>query len=84
MDCSAERLPIASFVLPGVAVDDVAAILCNRYGVMVRSGVHCAEPLVRHFGQNGLVRISLGLYNTVGEVDYVGESLEKMCQLFAV
>lgn len=82
-DSPSERMPIASFAVPGVSSDDIAAILCNRYGIMVRSGVHCAEPLVRHFGENSLARISLYLYNTVDEVAYIGESLRKLCTTFA-
>jgi cysteine desulfurase/selenocysteine lyase len=77
---SANRLPIVSLGVPGLSADDVAAILCNRYGIMVRSGVHCAEPLVRHFGVNGLARVSLHLYNTVDEVHYIGDSLRKLCR----
>jgi cysteine desulfurase/selenocysteine lyase len=50
---------------------------------MVRSGVHCAEPLVRHFGEKGLARVSLGLYNTAEEVAYVGESLRAISRFFA-
>jgi cysteine desulfurase/selenocysteine lyase len=79
-DPSAERLPIVSFAVPGLAADDVAALLSNRYGIMVRSGVHCAEPLVRHFGEKGLARVSLHVYNTVDEVRFIGESLRKLCR----
>jgi len=42
---------------------------------MTRSGLHCAEPLVRHFGQPAMVRVSLYLYNTSWEVDYIVEAL---------
>jgi len=74
-DSGGDRVPIVSFAVGKMSPDDAAAILCNRYNIMVRSGVHCAEPLVRHFGQRGLVRISLCLYNTVEEIEYIGESL---------
>jgi len=80
---SAERMPIVSFTIRGISADNIAAILCNRYNIMVRSGVHCAEPLIRHFGESGLVRISLYLYNTVGEVAYIADSLRKLCEFFA-
>ncbi len=80
---SAERMPVASFAVPGLAADDVAAILCNRYNIMVRSGVHCAEPLVRHYGEPGLVRVSLYLYNTLEEVEYICESVRGLCRAFA-
>lgn len=74
------RMPIASFAVGAVSANDAAAILCNRYGIMVRSGVHCAEPLMRHFGESGLARISLYLYNTLDEVEYIGMSLRRMCR----
>lgn len=80
---SGERIPIVSFAVRGISADDIAAILCNRYGIMVRSGVHCAEPLVTHFGENSLVRISLHLYNTISEIDYIADSLRKFCKFFA-
>jgi len=80
---SSERMPIASFTIRGISADNIAAILCNRYNIMVRSGVHCAEPLLRHFGEKGLVRISLYLYNTIDEVAYIAESLRKLCKFFA-
>ncbi len=82
-DGAGERVPVASFALASLSADDVAALLCNRYGVMVRSGVHCAEPLVRHFGETSLTRVSLGLYNTAEEVAYIGESLRALARFFA-
>jgi len=80
---STERMPVVSFAVPGMSENNVAAILCNRYSIMVRSGVHCAEPLVRHYGEPGLTRASLYLYNTLDEVAYIGESLRKLCDSFA-
>lgn len=82
-DNSAERLPVVSFAVGDMPADDVAAILCNRYNIMVRSGVHCAEPLLRHFGVNGLTRISLHVYNTGAEVEHIGRSLREFCRFFS-
>jgi len=79
---SGERMPIVSFAVRDMSANDVAAILCNRYNIMVRSGVHCAEPLIRHFGVNGLTRVSLHVYNTEQEVDYIAHSLREMCRFF--
>jgi cysteine desulfurase / selenocysteine lyase len=73
-----DRLPLACFTVPGLAAGDVAALLCNRYGVMARSGVHCAEPLVRHLGAGDLVRVSLALYNTEEEVDTILKALDEL------
>ncbi len=80
---SNHRIPIVSLTIQGISVDDIGAILCNRYNIMVRSGVHCAEPLVRYFGEEGLARISLYLYNTKSEVTYIAESLRRLCNLFS-
>jgi cysteine desulfurase/selenocysteine lyase len=76
------RLGIAAFTLEGFIADDLAAILCNRYGIMTRSGVHCAEPLVRHFGQDGLIRVSLYLYNTEEEVDAIARAVGEIAGMF--
>ena len=82
-DSADHRMPIASFAVGDMSADDAAAILCNRYNIMVRSGVHCAEPLMRHFGEHGMARISLYLYNTTEEVEYIGDSLRRMCQFLS-
>lgn len=78
-----DRIPIASFTVDGVSAGDAAAILCNRYNIMVRSGVHCAEPLLRHFGLTGLVRVSLHVYNTKEEVAAIVDACGKVCAVLA-
>jgi cysteine desulfurase/selenocysteine lyase len=76
--CRYERMPIVSFSLPRMSAGDAAAILCNRYNVMVRSGLHCAEPLARHFGQTGFVRVSLQVYNTAEEVAAIVDAVRNV------
>lgn len=78
-----ERLPTVSFTVADVSGDDVGGMLSNRYAIMVRSGAHCAEPLLRHLGERSLVRVSFALYNTLDEVRYVTESLRTVCRFFA-
>lgn len=78
-----DRIPVASFTVNGVSAGDAAAILCNRYNIMVRSGVHCAEPLLRHFGQTGLVRVSLHVYNSLDEVAVIVDAVRKVCEILA-
>jgi cysteine desulfurase/selenocysteine lyase len=78
-----DRLAVASFAVPGMSENDAAAVLCNRHNVMVRSGVHCAEPLVRQYGETGLVRVSLHLYNTLEEVDLIADAVGSLCRVFA-
>lgn len=77
-----ERLAIASFTLKGFAADNIAMLLSHRYGIMIRSGLHCAEPLVQHLGGNNLSRISLYLYNTPEEVEFIARSLRSLCGVF--
>ena len=73
-----DRIGIGAFVLPGIPADELSRALSDTFGIMTRSGLHCAEPLVRHFGQPGMVRVSLYLYNTSWEVDYIVRALTQI------
>jgi cysteine desulfurase / selenocysteine lyase len=64
----ARRVGVLSFNVQGASPFDVSAIL-DKMGIAVRSGSHCAEPTIRHFGATGMVRASVALYNTVEEID---------------
>ena len=57
-----------SFVLDGYTTDEVGQAL-NREGIAVRTGHHCAQPILRRFGLETTVRPSLAFYNTCEEVD---------------
>jgi len=63
-----DKASVISFVLDGMKTEDVGAAL-NREGIAVRSGHHCAQPILRRFGVEGTVRPSLAFYNTCSEVD---------------
>jgi cysteine desulfurase/selenocysteine lyase len=63
-----EKASVLSFVLQGYKTEEVGAAL-NREGIAVRSGHHCAQPILRRFGLEATVRPSLAFYNTCGEVD---------------
>ena len=52
-------------------------VLLDRQGVAVRTGHHCAEPLIDHLGVPGTVRASVGLYNTKEDVDTFITALKK-------
>ncbi|MGH7024597.1 MAG: SufS family cysteine desulfurase [Caulobacteraceae bacterium] len=73
---------IFAFNMAGAHAHDVAQVL-DRYGIAVRAGTHCAEPLLRRFGVNASVRASFALYNTPEEADSFVESLEKTRTFFA-
>jgi cysteine desulfurase/selenocysteine lyase len=73
---------IFAFNMAGAHAHDVAQVL-DRYGVAVRAGTHCAEPLMRRFGVTGSARASFALYNTFEEADSFVEALNKTRTLFA-
>jgi len=62
-----ERAGVVSFVLAGIHAHDLGTVL-DHYGVAVRAGHHCAQPLMRRFGVPATVRASFALYNTHDEV----------------
>jgi cysteine desulfurase/selenocysteine lyase len=65
---AAEKAGVLSFVLDGVRTEDVSAAL-DKEGIAVRSGHHCAQPILRRFGVEATVRASLAPYNTVEDID---------------
>ena len=78
---SADKGAILSFEVAGAHAHDVAQLL-DRYGVAVRAGTHCAEPLMRRFGVTSSARASFALYNTLGEADAFADSLIKVQGFF--
>jgi cysteine desulfurase/selenocysteine lyase len=72
---------IVSFEMIGTHAHDVATIL-DRYGVAVRAGTHCAQPLLARFGVTSTLRASFGLYNTFEEVDRLADALRKAHEFF--
>jgi cysteine desulfurase / selenocysteine lyase len=67
---------ILSFAMEGAHAHDLAQLL-DKYGVAVRAGHHCAQPLMRRFGVDSTVRASFAIYNTTDEVDAFLEALKK-------
>jgi cysteine desulfurase/selenocysteine lyase len=63
-----EKAGVLSFVLDDVRTEDVGAAL-NQEGIAVRSGHHCAQPILRRMGVESTVRPSLAFYNTCEEID---------------
>lgn len=74
---------VLCFSVKGVHPHDVASIL-DREGIAIRSGHHCAQPLMERLHVPALCRASVYLYNTAGEVDRLFGALEKVNQVFAV
>ena len=68
--------PVLAFSLQGAHPHDLAQIL-DRYGVAIRAGHHCAQPLMTHLGVSATARASFALYNTAEEVDAFVQALSK-------
>ncbi|TCT03222.1 cysteine desulfurase [Aquabacter spiritensis] len=73
---------IISFEMKGAHPHDVATVL-DRYGVAVRAGTHCAQPLLARYGSTATCRASLGLYNGPEDVDRLARALLKAQDLFS-
>ena len=77
----ASRAGAVSFLLDGIHPYDAGTVL-DRLGIAVRTGQHCAQPVMDAFGIPGTVRASVGLYNTREEVDALMDGLEQVRALF--
>jgi cysteine desulfurase/selenocysteine lyase len=71
---AAAKASVLSFILDGHEIQDVGKYL-SEYGIAVRAGHHCAQPILRRFGLEGTVRPSLAFYNTTQEIDFLTERL---------
>ena len=76
-----EKAAIVSFVMDCAHPHDIGTII-DRAGIAVRTGHHCAEPVMARYGLAATARASFGLYNTTAEVDALAEALEGVKELF--
>ena len=76
-----DRGGVISFTLEGAHAHDVATLL-DRNGIAVRAGNHCAEPLMRRLGVDSTARASFGIYTTMGEIDALADTLERVRVFF--
>ena len=72
-----EKVAIISFLIEGIHHYDAGMIL-DKMGIAVRTGTHCAQPLMDRFGIDGTIRASLCFYNTEEEVDRLLEGIEQV------
>lgn len=72
---------VISFLVGDIHHFDMGTLL-DRLGIAVRTGHHCAEPLMRRLGIEGTVRASLGLYNTKEEIDTLVSGIERVSRMF--
>ncbi|MBI3495038.1 SufS family cysteine desulfurase [Candidatus Berkelbacteria bacterium] len=78
---SIDRTATFSFNVEGIHAHDLASLL-DGYGIAIRSGHHCAQPLMERLGIKAAARVSLYVYNTKDEIDYFFKVLEKICEDF--
>lgn len=78
-----QRGGILSFNIAGLSAHDVAMILDNSKGIMLRSGMHCCHPYFHARGIDGCVRASAYLYNTVEEADSFVDAIDALARGFA-
>jgi cysteine desulfurase/selenocysteine lyase len=77
-----QKTGVLSFVLEGVHPHDAGTILDNE-GVAVRTGQHCAQPVMDRFGLTATIRASLGIYNTREDIDALVRGLGRVREVFA-
>ena len=75
-----DKCPIVSFNLEGAHPYDVGMIL-DKLGVAIRTGHHCAEPVMAHYGVSGMCRASFAMYNTREEIDALAAGLERAARM---
>jgi cysteine desulfurase/selenocysteine lyase len=76
-----EKIGVLSFVLEGVHPHDVGTVL-DQEGIAIRTGHHCAQPVMEFFGIPATARASLALYNTREEIDALAEGIRKVQRMF--
>jgi cysteine desulfurase / selenocysteine lyase len=76
-----QRSGAVSFLLDDVHPHDIGTII-DREGIAIRTGHHCAQPLMRRFGVAATARASFGVYNTRAEVDALVAGLQKVREVF--
>ena len=81
MGTATHRDAVISFLVGDIHHLDMGTLL-DRLGIAVRTGHHCAEPLMTRLGISGTVRASFGLYNTMEEVNTLVEGIERVSRMF--
>lgn len=77
---AADKASVVSFVIDGIHPQDVGVLLDNQ-GIAVRTGNHCAQPLMARFGIPGTIRASFAIYNTYEEIDALVAGLQKCIKM---
>jgi len=78
---NAKREGVVSFLIKDIHPYD-AGMIIDKFGIAVRTGNHCAQPLMNLLGFQGTIRASLAFYNTKEEIDILAESIHKVQEMF--
>jgi len=76
-----EKIGVLSFTLDGIHPHDIGTVL-DQEGIAIRTGHHCAQPVMEFFGIPATARASLALYNTRGEIDALVNGIRKVQRMF--
>ena len=76
-----ERASVLSFIIEGVHPHDIGTIL-DQEGIAIRTGHHCAQPIMQRFGIPATARASFAFYNTKAEVDALARGIERVKEVF--
>lgn len=79
---SENKISIISFLIDGIHQYDTGMVL-DKMGIAVRTGTHCAQPVMDRFGIPGTVRASLCFYNTKEEIDQLGRGIDQVIKMFS-
>jgi cysteine desulfurase / selenocysteine lyase len=77
-----EKAGVLSFVMEGIHPHDIGTIL-DQEGIAIRTGHHCAQPVMERFGIDATARASFGVYNTKEEIDALVRGIQKVQEVFA-
>ncbi|MBE0674886.1 MAG: aminotransferase class V-fold PLP-dependent enzyme, partial [Bacteroidales bacterium] len=79
---SRNKIPVISFLIEGIHQYDAGMVL-DKMGIAVRTGTHCAQPVMDRFGIQGTIRASFCFYNTTGEADRLAEGVKRVIEMFS-
>jgi cysteine desulfurase/selenocysteine lyase len=79
---SLNKVPIISFLINNIHQYDAGMIL-DKMGIAVRTGTHCAQPVMERYGIDGTIRASMCFYNTKEEIDLLSEGILKVMEMFS-
>ncbi len=80
---ASQKAGVISFLLDQVHAHDVGTVL-DTEGIAIRTGHHCAQPVMKHYGISATARASLAFYNTRADIDALVKGLDKVIEVFTL